>query len=151
MQPCFYRHRCAFVRASAARYPSQTSTMPCHTMPCVRVPLSARLRADRATTSNGSGSADPQARIIDHSGMHWAMCLLCKDEQRNTVLKPCNHICLCQECGQPHTTQRVQRMHLAAICAAGSYKQIHDETTNPASKRSFEGSESGMWHGDSIQ
>ena len=28
------------------------------------------------------------------------MCLLCKDEQRNTVLKPCNHICLCQECGQ---------------------------------------------------
>ena len=62
------------------------------------VPPSARLRADRVTGNGGPG--DPQARTTDHRGTHWAMCLLCKDEQRNTVLKPGNHICLCQECGQ---------------------------------------------------
>ena len=37
---------------------------------------------------------------MDHSGTHWAVCLLCNDEEHNTVMKPCNHISLCQECGQ---------------------------------------------------
>jgi len=39
-------------------------------------------------------------------------CLVCLDEEKNTVIMPCGHLCICAECGKG----LVKNKHTCPVC-----------------------------------
>jgi len=54
---------------------------------------------DSSNTATGEAVGAPAAGgVIDDS--EGKECLICLSEEKNTIIMPCGHLCVCSECGK---------------------------------------------------
>lgn len=45
-----------------------------------------------------------------------AACVVCKDQDRNIVLQPCSHLCICQDCSEAKTAWGAHLLVECPLC-----------------------------------